>query len=148
MAESAYALVSVAEVKERLQLAGTEKTPLLEGLVNQASDLIEQFLERHIVTRGSVTEYHSPDGRVSDLYTRDWPIITITSIAESTGWARDYSTALVDGTGYQAVKPKGILRRLGTSGPVAWAAGSRTVASARRVPARWIRPWAPVPIPA
>jgi hypothetical protein len=130
MALSTYALVSVEELRRALSLGGDEKTALLEEIIHRASDLVEQYLEREIVTRGAVTEYHNPTGLhdVATLWLRNYPIDTITSVHEDTGWPRTYgdSYLLVAGTDYASASPN-LLRRMDSGGLRAWAPGFRTV---------------------
>ena len=148
---STYALVSVEEAKAHLLTPGPGQDGFLEQAINRASDLIEAYLDRQIVTRGELTEYHSMATRGSpvyseNLYVLQWPILTVTSVHEDTAWPRTYAAGvlLVVGTGYELAKAKGLIRRLGSGGPTHWATGSRAirvlygagVANTAAVPAR------------
>jgi hypothetical protein len=134
---SAYALVTVEEFKAYSPVAGTGQDSYIETVINRATDMIEQHLDRQIVSRGvgsPLTEYHTLKAQGSafyaeDLWTLEWPIISVTTAHEDTGWPRTYGASylLVDGTDYQAVKPKGLIRRLGSAGPGYWAPGLRSV---------------------
>jgi len=133
---SASALVTLAEVKQHLGIpAGAEaKSPLLEEIANRASDAVAEYLDRQLINVASITEYHSlrtPAGQPvvsSVLQTRQWPIVTVTSVHESTGWPRTYgaSELLVADTDYTVSKPAGKLYRLESS-IANWATGFRTV---------------------
>ncbi len=135
MAISDYALVSVPEFKDHSAIQGPGKDTTLENIINRVSDEIEQYLDRQIVTRGELTEYHglrNSAGAVfaSDLRTLEWPIISVTTVHEDTAWPRTYGASylLTDATEYETVKPTGIIRRLNTSfGPTYWNTGHRAV---------------------
>lgn len=129
MALSEYALVSTEEAKLRLQVTGPQKAALIDQIVNRASELVEQFFDRQIVTRGEVTEYHNPVAGMMKLYTLDRPVISISSIHESTAWPRVYDadSALTADEDYQLLSTRGVLRRIGSGGPRCWAPGIRTV---------------------
>lgn len=132
---SAYALVSLEELRAHLGVGGNAKDTELEQIVNRVSDEIEAHLGRQIVTRGNLTEYHtlrSGGEPVSDdeLRTLEWPIITVTSVHEDTATPRAYgaSALLADGTGYEVVKPKGIIRRIeGLGTPRYWSTAHRAI---------------------
>lgn len=136
MSLSAYALVSLEEARAHLGLGGNAKDAELELIVNRVSDEIERYLGRQIVTRGSLTEYHTMQSggglRVChpDLRTLEWPIITVTSVHEDTATPRAYGAAalLVEGTGYEVVKPKGLIRRIEGLGVTRdWSTGHRAI---------------------
>ena len=132
---SPYALLDVEEMKGHVGAGGAAKDPVLEGVINRVSDEIEAHLGRQIVTRGSLTEYHTmraeatPVG-ASDLRTLEWPIITVTSVHEDTVTPRTYGAGalLVVDTGYQVIKPTGTIRRIeGLGGLRNWHTGSRAI---------------------
>lgn len=135
MALSTYALVSLAELKAHVGAGGSAKDADLEDVINRISDEIEAHLGRQIVTRGSLTEYHTmrADGsavEASELRTLEWPIISITTVHEDTATPRTYGAGalLVSGTGYEAVNPKGIIRRIVGAGVLgAWNTGHRAI---------------------
>lgn len=128
---SEYALVSVAELKEEVQIQGAGKDLALESIINRVSDEIEAYCRgRQIVTRGASTEFHTISRPDSELLTLDWPIISVTSVHEDTVWPRTYgeSFLLTPDTEYEVVKPAGLIRRLDTGfGPTSWATGHRAV---------------------
>lgn len=135
MAVSTYALVSLTETKEHLGVPGTQKDTALEGIIDRISAEIEQFLRRQIVTRGALTEYHTLQAQGSlversVIRTLERPIISITTVCEDTATPRTYgaSTELVAGTGYELVKPKGLIRRIDGAGTLkCWATGHRAI---------------------
>lgn len=133
MAISTYALISLAELQTELSIQAPGKNPTLESIINRVSDEIETHLDRKIVSRGSLTEYHTLRNfgepvYVSDLRTLEWPIIAVSSVHEDTDWPRTYgdSYELTLGTDYELAESK-IIRRLNTSGPTCWNTGHRAV---------------------
>jgi len=56
---SAYSLVSLEEIKETLSVSGASKDGALESILNGVTDEIEEYVGRQIVSRGSLTEYHT-----------------------------------------------------------------------------------------
>jgi len=136
MSLSAYSLLSLEDLKEQLSVSGGGKDTVLESILGRVTDEIEQHLGRQIVSRGSLTEYHTfqTDGAAvfdSELRTLDFPILTVTSVHEDIALPHTYgsSALLVVGTGYEVVKPRGIIRRLngGTGLPWNWDTGSRAI---------------------
>jgi Phage gp6-like head-tail connector protein len=133
---SPYALVSLAELKDHIGAGGNAKDAQLEEVINRVSDELESYLEREIVSRGALTEYHTmqADGLevlTPDLRTLEWPILSVTSAHEDTTTPRSYGSGalLVAGTGYEVVKPRGLIRRLegGAGTTRTWATGHRAV---------------------
>lgn len=131
---STYSLLSLEELKEELRVSDDGKNVALTILANTVSEIIEDYLSRQIVTRGSLTEYHTMEANGDPLFTEtvlaliEWPVISITSVAEDLNWPRTYATALVAGTDYQANNPTGRLHRLTSPGArYRWASGFRAI---------------------
>lgn len=130
---STYALASLDEMKRACGLNAltplTEGSNLLDNLYDSlefASDEIERFLERQVVTRGNLTEYHTADSAdPCVLYLRQRPIILMTSVIEGYWSAGAFvtSTTLVAGTDYIAETAAGRLIRLSGADPTSWASG-------------------------
>lgn len=133
---SAYALVSLADFKVYLGSAGTGQDPNYTSALNAATAIIEREVDRELVTRGDVTEFHSlgwnPDlwyssGR-AEIYTGQWPIIAITTIHESISQPPVYDAGtLLTASDYEVLKPRGVIRRLAGYGSGLWASGNRAV---------------------
>jgi hypothetical protein len=101
---------------------------ILTLVANWITDRVEQVLNRKLVTRGSITELHSPDHITSSLYLRQYPIIGVTSVHESDSRTYDSTTLLTSGTDYIVNEPKGKLIRTYSSGDVReWLVGFRTI---------------------
>jgi hypothetical protein len=133
MALDAHALVTLTEAKEELNISGTARDTALETAIHRATGMVEAYLDRQVVERvsGTVpvayTEYHSLDESVEDIFLHEWPIVSVTSVAESSAWPRDYSTALVAGTDYSKNDKTARLTRLATGGVSTWQTGWRGV---------------------
>lgn len=117
MSLSTYALVTVDELKQVLSIDPVQvgQDSALELIIGRASEAIEKFLSRQVVTRGSRTEYHSVDscGREA-LLLMEYPITTLTSVAEG-AWVSGTWTAavtLVEGTDFVKDAEGGRLIRL------------------------------------
>jgi hypothetical protein len=122
-----YALADEPELERWLGEDLT--TPLAESILNQSSALIENYLGRHIITRGSITEYHSFRVDDSELYTRQWPLISVASVHEDLN--REYSAddLLTVNSDYIVVLPPGKLQRIisSTGGEQSWLLGFRAI---------------------
>lgn len=131
---SAYSLLSLEELKDELRIADDGKNLALTILANTVSEVIEEYLSRQIVTRGSLTEYHTMEANGETLAAEsvlsllEWPAISITNVWEDTNWPRTYPTPLTAGTDYQANNPTGRIHRLTSPGArYRWATGFRAV---------------------
>lgn len=126
---STYALITLDELKEVLQLAGSGQDAVLEGVINRASESIETFLGRELVTRGSLTEYHTRDSSGCDLYLGQLPLTTITTVKEGawSGGTWTASATLVANTDYVADMAAGKLSRLSSGAQGSWARGFESI---------------------
>ena len=139
MSLSAYSLVSLEEIKEALSVSGASKDGALESILNGVTDEIEDYVGRQIVSRGSLTEYHTMAAAgvaidTSELLTLEYPILTVTTIHEDVATPRAYGAAalLTLGTAYEIVKgakPRSLIRRLngGAGLPWSWYVGHRAI---------------------
>lgn len=130
MAVSTYALIDVAGAKVWLDgLTGASKDTLFETIIDQSSALIEEYLGREIITRGNLTDYHTFDSSSHDLFTYQWPIITVTTVHEDSNREYGADELLTENTDYLVVKPKGkIIRTVSaTSGRQNWLRGFKAV---------------------
>lgn len=134
---STYALASLAEMKRAcgidVNAVTFEGSNFLDNLYDSlefASDEIERFLERHLVTRGTLTEYHTSNTtHPSELYLRQRPITAVTSVTEGYWSAGSFVTSatLTAGTDYIAENDAGRLVRISGSDLYAWSAGFERV---------------------
>lgn len=158
MALWAYALRTVAQVKAMAWPVGASGADtIIEDCINEASAIVERAWGRHIVSRGSLTEYHpgleyvgagggvyvppisGPIYPVSgtplcpsigpELYLNERPIVSVTTVHEDAARSYGASTLLVVDTDYVVSKPAGKLVRIAGTGssPSAWASSWRAV---------------------
>jgi hypothetical protein len=122
-----YALADESDLED--WLGEGLSTPLAESILNQSSALIENYLGRHIITRGSITEYHSFHAADSDLYTRQWPLISVASVHEDLNREYNADDLLTVNTDYIVVGPPGKLQRIisSTGGEQSWLLGFRAI---------------------
>jgi len=107
---SLYALASLEEMKRvcgvdvlAIQSPGSNFYENLYDSLEFASDEVERFLSRHLVTRGALVEYHTAaEPTPGVLYTRQYPIIGAPTVAlgywSAGAWV--LSQTLVSGTDY------------------------------------------------
>lgn len=116
-------LISIGEVQTWFDDGGI-KPELAAAVITGSSAIIETYLGRELVTRGTITEYHWLEESTHELYLGGLPIITVTSVHEDA--AREYGASylLTEGTDFIAVKNEGKLIRTSsaTSGVRGWLA--------------------------
>jgi hypothetical protein len=130
---STYSLLTYDEVCRAIgqSTPGPTSGDVWEDLLDVAertSTMIENYLERHLVTRGALTEYHTAGG--SDpcrLFARQWPFITITTINEGSivagTWTSSYLLVAAD----YVTEVDNVIVRLSGSDPTPWMEGFRRV---------------------
>jgi hypothetical protein len=126
-------LISVSELKEYLALSGSGQDTALGNIIVRESAGIEAYLDRVLVTTGNLTEYHLGAYAHSQgvtlgphIYTRQWPLISITSIHESDDRTYD-ATTLLAASSYVSNAAAGRITRVGgsTDGPEDWTTAYR-----------------------
>lgn len=146
MALGAYSLISTNELKASIGGAAPSETKndvKLENICNTVTRIIEAFLDRQIVTRGSMTSYFNyvPSGFCGEsrgrLWLREYPVITVTSVHETASRTYDSTTLLVANTDYVVspaasstfTDPVAYLIRTSsaTDGPKDWLCGWRAI---------------------
>jgi hypothetical protein len=154
MALWAYALRTVAATKAGLVITGSAIDSLIEDCVNQASQIVEDAWGRHIVSRGSLTEYHPKEtsalalqatvGRVfaydlggpflgppssarTTIYMNEFPIVSVASVNEDTSRVYGAGSLLTVNTDYIVSNPTGKLVRVMGSLPASWSWSWRAV---------------------
>lgn len=122
---SSEAFISLDEASEEVRGIGDD-VGLADRLIIGGSEEMEAILDRQIVTRGTITEYHSFRRASSDLYVRHFPIISVTSIHEDE--TRAYTnTALVLGTDYVIDYDTGKITRISGNAESSWLCGFEAV---------------------
>ena len=125
MSVTGFELVSLHEAKLHAFIDGDDQNALCQKLVTHSSEIVEGYLGRKLVTRGAITEHHTFWKSWTTLYVREWPLITVTEVAEDIG--REYATALVVDTDYMVKLPGGKIIRLSGSSPTTWQTGFEAV---------------------
>ena len=130
--QSANALVDTRDELKPYLGVDSDDTGLDERLNqvnNWISAEIEAYLDRDLVSRGAITEYHSFWSDSSRLYTLQWPIRAATSIHEDVNRSYGASTLLTVDDDYIVHKAKGQITRVYSSGSGArnWQQGHRAI---------------------
>lgn len=79
-----YALVTLNEVKEALDISGADHDAKLNGYINRATDLIEAYCQRRFLSTVYSNELYSGNG-TQFLPLRNYPVSTLTSLESMTG---------------------------------------------------------------
>lgn len=129
MALSAFALVSLAELKAHLTVSGSGLDSVLELVIDRASDAIEAHLAGELVTRGQVTELYTFDASSEVLQLAQWPVIALATVKEGAhgGGAWTAAATLVEGTDFVVDKAAGRLTRISGGARRRWAVGFESV---------------------
>ena len=90
---------------------GGAKQELAEAAITGSSAIIETYLRRGLVTRGTITEYHWLEESTHELYLSSYPIIALTSVHEDAARGYGASYLLTAGTDFVAVNKEGKLIR-------------------------------------
>lgn len=104
-----------------------QKDPLLNLLNDSARGLVEGYIGRLLVTRGAITEFHSIWNRTAEIYTTQWPIISVTSVHEDDNTTYDANSILTVTTDYVVSNPSGKILRVSNGVHTTWLIGYRTV---------------------
>lgn len=131
MSLSAYALRTVAATKTALAQPGSGDDGPIEDCINEASEMVEKAWGRHIVSRGTLTEYHPKDPARQCLdhqfYTNEWPIVSVASIYEDPNRTYGADTLLTVTTDYIVSAPVGKIIRVSSATPILWSSSWRAV---------------------
>jgi hypothetical protein len=98
------------------------KRNLVEAVITGSSLIIENYIGRNLVTRGTLTEYHWLKRATHELYLSQFPTITVTSVHEDSarGYGADYLKTV--NTHYLVISDEGKLIRTSsaTTGITIW----------------------------
>lgn len=132
-----HALISLNDLKGYVNAIGSGADERLENAINEATLLIEERVGRELCSRGdsatppTITEYHTinPADQFYDIYVSQTPVVSVTTLHEDDSWPRVYGAGalLVEGTDFEVNVREGIIRRLGSGGPMLWKSGSRII---------------------
>jgi hypothetical protein len=127
---SANDLISFAEAQDWIDAGSLhKKRDLVESIIWGASQVIEDYLGRNLVTRGAITEYHWLKSAEWELYLSQFPTITVTSVHEDSSRGYGASYLLTADTDYVVDSATGRLIRTSsaTSGTTSWMTGFEAV---------------------
>ena len=124
MANDTFFLISEEEALAELHQANVADVVNLKDIIGSCSEEIEGFLERRLVTRGTITEFHEPCERSSELDLKQRPLIAVTSVHETTSRVYDSTTKLTEDTDFLVHKDEGVLVRLRGTLRASWEAGN------------------------
>ena len=102
----AYALVTLNEVKEALQISGSDDDARLSGYINRATDMIETYCGHRFLRATYTDEVYSGNNGYR-LPLRNWPVVSISSISNRTGDFNNPSWTTVDSGNYTLVTEGG-----------------------------------------
>ena len=111
-------ICTLADVKDRLGLSNTDNDSVINRIVLGLEEVFNSEVNRPlIVNAADVTEYYTGCG--SELQLLRYPIVSITSIKESTVYDFDSATALTENEAYRivALGKNGILHRVFSDWP-------------------------------
>lgn len=128
---SAHWIATEADYRAYAAAGGSDQTANIQRALRTSTSFIERRLGRNVVSRGSLTEYHTvPWGVCRDtIRTNVYPLLSVTSVHESTSSPRAYDadSLLTVGTDYVFVSETGEIRRLCSSELAPWKPGYRAI---------------------
>lgn len=124
-----HALVSLEDLRVYLDEQGEGQAANKENAINRATSWLEGETRREFVSRGDRTEYHTVESPRATIQLQHWPIVSVTSVHESTDSPRAYDAGalLTADTDYQVSAEAGQIRRLEDSELTAWPRGYRAI---------------------
>lgn len=128
-------IITLAEADTEVRGATSADLDLTRNLLYSGTDEIERVLDRKIVSRGVITEYHTIRNSTSRLWLNEWPVFPLTVnpaidapvIYEDSDRAYGATTLLVEGTDYIVNYDSGEVTRIDGDSEVAWLWGFETV---------------------
>jgi len=109
MTISPYSLISLKDMKSQFGIEGANKDQddIIASIIDGVSAIIESYCNKNIISR-TYTEYYDGKGG-SFLYTKQYPIASITSIHDDSDWV--WSTDTLIPSGDYMIKDNRILFR-------------------------------------
>lgn len=121
------ALISEDEARREIRLETDGPSVLIHDLILEGTEEIEAELDRKIVSRGAITEFHSVWRASSELFLSQWPAITVTTVHEDSDRAYGATSLLVEGTDYIVDTTAGKLIRISGASPTTWTTGFEAI---------------------
>jgi len=131
MALSDRAIISLAEFKNEnfIEVGDTAQDTRLEMSIERVSAAVEAYLDRVVISQGTLTEYYTIPRKNSTFQLNQWPIVSVTTVHEDD--TRTYAAAslLTVDTEYLVVVENGELVRTwsATQGRRFWSSHFRAV---------------------
>ena len=116
----------ISHEEAETEVRGIGDVALATALIAECSEEIETVLDRQVVSRGNITEYHRFTDDSSELWLRWFPVISVVSVHEDSDRAYT-NTALVEGTDYIVDKQTGKLTRISGNSESSWLTGFEAV---------------------
>jgi hypothetical protein len=124
-------IATEAAYRDYASAPGSDSGPKIQRALRTATTWLERILNRQVVSRGSLTEYHSLPWRPyrSTIRLTQFPILSVTSIHESQSDPRVYGAdeLLTVETDYQFVRDTAEVHRICGSELSVWKPGRKTV---------------------
>lgn len=114
-------------IRELADHSGVSDEQTLDDLLEASTAEIEGFLNKHVVTPGTITEYHELHDYTSEIYLRQWPVIAVTSVHEDTNREYGATTLLTEGTDYIVDAAPGRLIRVSGASKTSWSTGFEAI---------------------
>jgi hypothetical protein len=96
-------LISLDEYKIYATIKSVEYDEKINAIISYVSSLVRTYCARNLIIEDPIVEYYN--GGSSSVYTKEFPIVSITSIEYSTDYGQNY-TSLVEFTDYVVNKAK------------------------------------------
>ena len=129
MANTSKAIITESEARREIKLPDGGDLALIFDLLVDSSEEIEDELDRKIVTRGTITEFHTFRRASSVLRLHEWPAISVTSVHEDSNRVYGSTTLLVEDTDYivESSSDAAELIRISGAAETTWGAGFRAI---------------------
>lgn len=110
-AAKTFCLRNDVKVRAGMEIGDTSQDQIIDDIIRGIANLFENYCNRiFILNTSDATEYY--DGGVNVIIVKRYPIVSITSVTESTDYDWDNETALTANDGYRSTNDKGIIHRL------------------------------------
>lgn len=126
---ASQALISFDEAARFVREATSGDPVVGEDIAIQGSEEIEKILDRQIVSRGTITEFHWFRRLSSKLFLQQWPVLSEPGIQiyEDDTLAYGPATLLTKDVHYRVNSDEGSVTRLDGNTPIAWLSGFEAV---------------------
>ena len=129
MTDLSNALILESEARREVRNPDGGDFVLIDDLIVEASVEMESELDRQIVTRGTITEYHSFWRPSATLHLHEWPAISVVTVHEDPDRSYGATTLLTVNTDYKVISNDwgAKLIRLSGGSPTTWTTGFEAI---------------------